>query len=114
MWFLWRDERVLLCGGADSFKVKAIGKHPFVALSIDTEVPPYESLRVRGPAEIEVIDGIPVEYVECAYRYYGDEKGRQWIDWVATFTNRMARISVKPDWVEALDFRERFVHVFDK
>ena len=61
IWFLWQHERIFLCGGAESFKVKAIRTHPQVALSIDSETPPYESLRIRGPAEIEVVDGIPLE-----------------------------------------------------
>ena len=112
IWFLWRHEKLLLCGGAASFKVKAIRAHPRVALSIDSETTPYESLRIRGPADIEIVDGIPVEYVECAYRYYGDEKGQKWIDWVGTYPSQMARISVTPDWVQALDFRERFPQVF--
>ena len=72
--FLWRHEMFLLCGGAASFKVKAIRKHPRVALSIDSKTMAYGSLRIRGLAEIEVIDGIPVEYVESAHRYYGNEK----------------------------------------
>ena len=92
--------------------MKAIRKQPRVALSIDSETTPYESLRVRGIAEIEVIDGIPAEYIECANRYYGDEKGQQWIDWVSNSTSQMARISVMPDWVEAHDFRERFPQIF--
>jgi len=102
----------LLCGGAASFKVKAIRKHPRVALSIDSETMPYVSLRIRGLAKIEVIDGIAVEYVECAHRYYGNAKGQQWIDWVSTYTSQMGRISVTPDWVQVLDFRERFSQVF--
>ena len=112
IWFLWRHERFLLCSRANGFKVKAIRKQPRVALSIDSETTPYESLRVRGIAEIEVIDGIPVEYIECVNRYYGKEIGQQWIDWVSNSTNQMARISVMPDWVEAHDFRERFPQIF--
>ena len=87
IWFLWRHEMFLLCGGAASFKVKEIPKHPRVALSIDSETMAYGSLRIRGLAEIEVIDGIAVEYVESAHRYYGNAKGQQWIDWVSTYTS---------------------------
>jgi len=112
IWFLWRHEMFLLCDGAASFKVKEIPKHPRVALSIDSETVPYGSLRIRGLAEIEAIDGIPVEYVESAHRYYGNENGQQWTGWVSSYTSQMARISVTPDWVQALDFRERFSQVF--
>ena len=112
IWFLWRHERFLLCNRANGFKVKAIRKQPRVALSIDSETTPYESLRVRGIAEIEVIDGIPVEYIECENRHYGNAKGQQWIDWVCNSTNQMARISLMPDRVEAHDFRERFPQNF--
>ena len=91
IWFLWRHERFLLCSRANGFKVKAIRKQPRVALSIDSETTPYESLRVRGIAEIEVIDGIPVEYIECANRYYGKEKGQQPTAWPLTGDHKNAR-----------------------
>lgn len=112
IWFLWRNETIVICARADSFKVKAIRRHPHVALSIDSETPPYESLRVRGAAEIEIVDGIADEYVECAHRYYGPDKGQQWIDFMSNVTQQMARISITPEWVEALDFRERFAAIF--
>ena len=112
IWFLWRDGQIVVCARSDSFKVKAISASPQVALSIDSETTPYRSVRVRGPAEVELIDGILDEYVECAHRYYGVKQGQQWIDWFSSITERMARISVTPDWVEVLDFRERFGSIF--
>jgi hypothetical protein len=113
IWFLWRNEQIVLGAHAESFKVTAIKAHPQVALTIDSESTPYRSLRVRGVAEIEIVDGILPEYAECAQRYYGAERGQRWIDWFGSFTQQMARISIEPDWVEALDFRERFASVFD-
>lgn len=113
IWFLWKHKKIVLCSGHDSFKVKAIREHPQVALSIDSETTPYESLRIRGLAEIEVIKGIPTEYVECAHRFYGRELGQRWINWVSNHRNQMARISVTPDWAESLDFRLRFSEIFD-
>lgn len=112
IWFIWRNQTFVVCARADSFKVKAITAHPRVALSIDTQTPPYRSVRARGAAEIEIVDGIASEYIECAHRYYGAHKGQQWIDWFTGVTERMARISITPDWAEVLDFEDRFATVF--
>jgi hypothetical protein len=113
IWFLWRDSRLVMCTSADSAKVRAIRARPEIAVTIDSETPPYESVRLRGRAELEFADGVLPEYVECAHRYYGRETGERWIEMVRPFMQRMARISLTPDWVEAWDFRERFPGLFD-
>ena len=112
IWFLWRDGAVVMGSNADSAKVRAIRNHPRVALTIDSETPPYQVLRIRGRAEIEIVDGILDEYVECAHRYYGERRGDTWIEGFRGFVSQMARITVVPDWVEAADFSERFPHLF--
>lgn len=112
IWFLWRDERIVMCSLAEAAKVRAIEKHPEIAVTIDSEAPPYESLRARGRAELELVDGVLPEYVECAHRYYGTDRGDEWITLIEPFMSRMARISLEPDWVEVWDFRERFPQLF--
>jgi len=112
IWFLWRDGRLVMCSGAGSAKVLAIQAHPRIAVTIDSETPPYESVRLRGTAEIQLLDGVLDEYAECAERYYGAERGAAWIELIRPFMQRMARITLVPDWVEVWDFRERFPQLF--
>jgi len=112
IWFLWRDGNLIMCSNADAAKVKAIRSHPEIAVTIDSESPPYESVRMRGCAEVHLSDGVLPEYVECAHRYYGVEIGDRWIAQIAPFMKRMARISLVPGWVEVWDFRERFPDLF--
>jgi hypothetical protein len=112
IWFLWREERIVMCSRADAAKVRAIEARPEIAVTIDSETPPYESLRARGRAELELVDGVLPEYVECARRYYGADRGDEWIALIEPFMTRMARISLEPDWVEVWDFRERFPQLF--
>ena len=112
IWFLWRDGKMVMCSNADAAKVKAIRAQPEIALTIDSETPPYESVRMRGRAEVQLVEGVLPEYVECAHRYYGIETGDKWIAQVEPFMKRMARITLEPGWVEVWDFRERFPNLF--
>ena len=112
IWFLWQGGAVVMCSFANSAKVRAIRVNPRIALTIDSEEPPYKVLRIRGPAEIEIVDGILDEYVTCAHRYYGKELGDKWILGLSGFAAQMARITVVPDWAEAADFEERFPHLY--
>jgi nitroimidazol reductase NimA-like FMN-containing flavoprotein (pyridoxamine 5'-phosphate oxidase superfamily) len=112
IWFLWRDGQLVMCSHAGAFKVAALQLNPAVAISIDSESAPYESVRLRGLAEIEFVDGIPREYVDCAHRYYGKEQGDAWIAFVKPITRQMALITVTPNWAEVWDFRARFPNLF--
>jgi len=114
IWFLWRDGAVVMCTFANSAKVRAIQANPRIALTIDSNEPPYKVLRIRGPAELEFVDGILDDYITCAHRYYGKELGDKWISGLAGFAAQMARITVVPDWVEAADFEARFPHLYGK
>ena len=44
-------------------KLPALRSNPAVALTIDTEVHPPKILLIRGRAELDVVDGIPDEYL---------------------------------------------------
>jgi hypothetical protein len=77
-----------------------------VALTIDTETAPPQSITIRGRAEIDEIDGLAPEYVSAAHRYLGDAASGMLaaVDQPGT---RQARIAVRPEWVGLLDFVER-------
>jgi hypothetical protein len=89
-------------------KVTALRERPEVAITIDSETFPFQVLMVRGPARVEVVDGVPQEYAAAAERYLGTEAGQGWTAQVGQWFPRMARIAVRPTWVGLLDFQLRF------
>ena len=67
---LWKDERIIVCTASNAYKVRALAANPRVALTIDTEAP-YRALLVRGTASLEIVDGLPPEYLEAARKNPG-------------------------------------------
>jgi hypothetical protein len=114
-WFEWNGEEIImttyLAGSAAGIRhpaarVAALRANPTVALTIDTETSPPQSLTIRGRAEMDEIDGLAAEYVSAAHRYLGDAAG----DMLAVMDQPgtvQARIAVRPTWVGLLDFAER-------
>jgi Pyridoxamine 5'-phosphate oxidase len=108
IWFHWTGEDIVMTSPPDAPKVKALQANPRVSLTIDSEVWPYRVLLIRGPAQIELVAGIPTEYGAAAHRYFGEEQGAAWTEQVSQLLPQAARIAVRPDWVGILDFQERF------
>ena len=79
-----------------------------MAVTIDGNEWPHKVLLIRGPTQIELVDGIPAEYGAAARRYFGEEQGAAWTEQVSTVMPHAARITVRPDWVGILDFQTRF------
>ena len=79
-------------------KVLALDDGAPVAVTIDSAEWPYEALLVRGPVQIDDVDGVAPEYREAARRYFGDEQGEAWS---AQFPDdvTMRRFRVAPSWV---------------
>jgi len=57
---------------------------------------------------VELVDGIVPEYAPAAHRYYGSSKGQIWLDKLNQPDFKMAWLTVTPEWVELLDFKELF------
>jgi Pyridoxamine 5'-phosphate oxidase len=101
--FLWTGDAVVVATHPTAPKFKALRARPRVALTIDTPSP-ARSLLLRGDAEIDVVDGVVPEYFEAA------EKSMQGDDLTAFEAScretydRMARISITPDWARYFDF----------
>jgi nitroimidazol reductase NimA-like FMN-containing flavoprotein (pyridoxamine 5'-phosphate oxidase superfamily) len=105
--FLWRDERIVVCTSSNAYKVKALSANPKVALTIDTEAP-YRALLVRGTASVEIVDGVPPEYLEASRKAMNDEQQAQAFEAeVRSLYEQMARISIAPEWAKVLDFQTR-------
>ena len=105
--FLWKDERIVVCTSSNAYKVKALSANPKVALTIDTEAP-YRALLVRGTASVEIVDGVPPEYLEASRKAMNDERQAQAFEAeVRSLYEQMARISIAPEWAKVLDFQTR-------
>ncbi len=103
--FLWRDGQVIVCTATTAPKVRALSARPHVALTIDTNSGTGStSLLVRGVASIEIVDGVPAEYLEAAAKTMPAEQHQQFAAQVRSFYPQMARISIAPRWARYYDF----------
>jgi hypothetical protein len=103
--FSWNGETIVMCTTLNAPKLGALRKNPMVALTIDTEVHPPKILLIRGKAELDVVDGIPEEYLEMNTSYEMTPEQRvEWEAQVRSLYKGMVRIVVTPAWVKLIDF----------
>jgi Pyridoxamine 5'-phosphate oxidase len=119
-WFHWTGEEIVmvtyLAGPAigirhPAARIAVLRAGPRVAVTIDTETTPPQSLSLRGTAEVTDVDGVADEYAAAARRYLGAEAAAQMLAAVNQPGTRQARIAVRPDWVGLLDFETRLPSV---
>ena len=101
--FLWTGHAVVVATHPTAPKFAALCARPRVALTIDTPSPP-RSLLLRGEAEIEVVDGPVPEYLEAAAKSMEGEELAAFEEACRETYDRMARISIVPDWARYFDF----------
>jgi nitroimidazol reductase NimA-like FMN-containing flavoprotein (pyridoxamine 5'-phosphate oxidase superfamily) len=101
--FLWTGHAVVVATHPTAPKFAALRARPRVALTIDTSSP-ARSLLLRGEAEIEVIDGPVPEYLEAAAKSMEGEELAAFEEACRETYDRMARISIVPDWARYFDF----------
>lgn len=111
IWFHWNGEELVLGSFPGSAKLKVLEENPQVALTIDSDKWPYKVLLIRGRVIVEQVDGVVPEYALSAERYFGEEGGRGWAQQVSDMFDEMVRIRVCPEWVNILDFEQRFPEV---
>lgn len=103
--FVWNGTQIVLCTTKNAPKLASLRANPAVALTIDTEVHPPKILLVRGRAELDVVDGIPEEYVSANTTYTMTPEQRvEWEAEVRSLYDGMVRIVVTPTWVKLIDF----------
>ena len=81
--------------------------NPAVALTIDTEEFPPKILLIRGRAELDVVDGIPDEFIAMNSTSTMTMTPEQRVEWeagVRSLYDGMVRIVVTPTWVKLIDF----------
>lgn len=112
IWFHWDGEELVLASPTGMPKLKALEQNPQVALTIDSADWPYRVLLIRGKVILETVDGVVPEYALSAERYFGEEAGQGWAQQVGEMFSQMTRIRVCPEWVNILDFEQRFPETF--
>ena len=106
--YVWTGSAFLLHTVPHSAKVSALTAHPRVAMTIDTETFPPNVLLVRGSAAVQIIDGVPPEYLDSGRRFIDDdEQYRSWEAGVRALYKQVARVVITPEWVKILDFETR-------
>src|SRR3954465_293206 len=103
--FTWNGSEVVMCTSKNAPKLSALWHNPAVALTIDTEVHPPKILLIRGRAELDVVDGIPDEYLEMNGTHQMPPEQRvEWETEVRSLYDGMVRIVVTPTWAKLIDF----------
>jgi type II secretory pathway component PulJ len=103
--FTWNGSQLIMCTSKNAPKLTALRHNPAVALTIDTEVHPPKILLIRGRAELDVVEGIPDEYLEMNGSYQMTPEQRvEWEAEVRTLYDGMVRIVVTPTWAKLIDF----------
>ncbi|MGV9673728.1 pyridoxamine 5'-phosphate oxidase family protein [Nocardia sp. NPDC003482] len=103
--FTWNGSRIVLCTTKNAPKLPALRRNPMVALTIDTEVHPPKILLLRGRAELDVVDGIPEEYLQMNGTYEMTPEQRvAWEAEIRSLYDGMVRIVITPTWAKLIDF----------
>ena len=115
-WFEWNGDEIVMVtyvAGPNigirhpAARIAALRANPTVALTIDTDQFPSQSLTIRGRAEIDEVDGLAPEYVAAARRYLGEDGAAGMLASMDQPGTVQARIAVRPTWVGLLDFVTR-------
>jgi hypothetical protein len=103
--FTWNGTEIVMCTSTNAPKLPALRANPVVALTIDTEVHPPKMLLIRGRVELDVVDGIPAEYLQMNGSYQMTPEQRvEWEAAVHDLYDAMVRIVVTPTWAKMIDF----------
>jgi hypothetical protein len=112
--FLWDGARFVVCTTPNAPKVPALQADPRVALTIDTNDFPPNELLVRGTAGIEIVAGVPPEYLAASRKSIGDEGMAAFEQQVRELYKQMARISITPTWAKLIDFETTLPSAVDE
>lgn len=105
--YSWDGEVFVMASANNSPKVKALDANPKAALTVDTDSFPLRVLLLRGETTMEMVDGVPDEFVEAERRFVGAENMPGWEVGVRSLYKRMAIIRIAPTWAKVLDFEAR-------
>jgi Pyridoxamine 5'-phosphate oxidase len=104
--FHWDGERIFFCTADTAPKVAALQERPEMAVTIEREPGAMQSLQLRGVADVEIVDGIPDEYLAATSKSMDAEQAAAFEVSVRNLYARMARISFVPRWARLYDFEQ--------
>jgi Pyridoxamine 5'-phosphate oxidase len=104
--FHWNGEHIVICTATTAPKVRALSSRPEVAVTIDAGSTPSDAkaLLVRGIATVEIVDGVPDEYLAGSRKVLDAEQAETFELGVRSMYDQMARISIEPQWAQFNDF----------
>lgn len=106
--YLWNGSGFVMCTASIAPKVRALRANPRAALTIDTDTLPPRVLLVRGTTSVEIVDGVPSEYLQASWKAIrGEEQRAAFETQVRSIYKQMARITLEPDWAKLMDFETR-------
>ena len=114
--FTWNGTEIVMCTSKNAPKLPALRQNPMVALTIDTEVHPPKILLIRGRADLDVVDGIPNEYLKATSSYEMTPEQRvAWeVEVRSIYHDGMVRIVVTPTWAKLIDFESTLPSAVDE
>ena len=114
IWFHWTGDEIMMVSPHDAPKVQALQANPSVAITIDSESWPHKVLLLRGPARVELVDGIAAEYEAAARRYFGEEQGVAWTEQVSRCSRARPASLLDRTGSAIFDFQTRFPEAMAK
>jgi hypothetical protein len=111
---VFRRGKFVLCTVPHAPKVSALKANPKVAFTVDTNAFPPHVLLVRGTAAIDIVDGVPPEYLAASRKGVGPDQWDAFEAQVRAMYKQMARIKITPLWAKLLDFQTRFPTPIEK
>ena len=104
--FQWDGDQISIFTATTAPKVKALSSRPEVALTIDAGDTPADAKQVliRGVAAVEIVDGVPDEYIAAAKKVLRADQVAEFERQVRSLYPQMARIRIKPHWARFFDF----------
>ena len=98
--FLWNGAEVVMCTAPSAPKVCALRERPAVAVTIDEEDAPQKALLLRGTVAIEVVEGVPDEYIAAAAKRISGETLRAFEAEVRSLYKEIAVLKLRPAWAK--------------
>jgi hypothetical protein len=104
--FYWNGDQIVICTAVTAPKVQSLSSHPNVAATIDVGDTPTEAkaLLVRGLARVDIVDGVPDEYLAASKKALGADRVTEFERQVRSMYQQMARIAIEPVWARFFDF----------
>ncbi|GAB2487302.1 pyridoxamine 5'-phosphate oxidase family protein [Jatrophihabitans fulvus] len=102
--YVVRDGRFVFATAESAAKVAALRADPRVAVTIDTPHPELCCLLLRGTVSVDIVEGVPDEYLEASLRTVPAEQHAMFEQQVRGLYDRMARFVVAPTFARLNDF----------